>query len=57
MIETFLLDRYWVFKETNGQRVPEWLTVERVPTNVHLDLLHHKVYADLCASVFRLTTH
>jgi hypothetical protein len=37
------LESDWVFKETSGERVPVWLPVQRVPTNVHLDLLHNKV--------------
>lgn len=29
----------WSFKQTDKE---EWLSVERVPTNVHLDLLNHE---------------
>lgn len=29
----------WSFKQTDAD---EWLSVKRVPTNVHLDLLDHK---------------
>jgi beta-mannosidase len=31
----------WSFKQTDTE---EWLSVERVPTNVHLDLLQHEKY-------------
>ena len=31
----------WSFKQTDTE---EWLDVPHVPTNVHLDLLHHEKY-------------
>jgi hypothetical protein len=31
----------WSFKQTDTE---EWLSVPHVPTNVHLDLLHHEKY-------------
>lgn len=31
----------WSFKQTDTD---EWLSVARVPTNVHLDLLNHEKY-------------
>lgn len=37
-----LLTSGWSFKQTDTE---EWLSVPRVPTNVHLDLLHHEKYA------------
>jgi hypothetical protein len=33
------LDSGWAFKERNGSKVPSWLPVAHVPTNVHLDLM------------------
>jgi hypothetical protein len=40
---SYKLEYDWVFKETSGERVPFWLPVQKVPTNVHLDLMHNKV--------------
>ena len=37
--ESTLLTEGWSFKQTDKE---EWLSVARVPTNVHLDLLDHK---------------
>jgi len=37
------LESDWVFKETSGERVTSWLPVQKVPTNVHLDLMHNDV--------------
>lgn len=31
----------WSFKQTDTE---EWLSVPHVPTNIHLDLLHHEKY-------------
>ena len=36
-----LLTSGWSFKQTDTE---EWLSVPHVPTNVHLDLLHHEKY-------------
>lgn len=33
------LTKGWSFKQSDTE---EWLSVEKVPTNVHLDLMNHK---------------
>ncbi|KAK6433546.1 hypothetical protein LTR95_010270, partial [Oleoguttula sp. CCFEE 5521] len=38
----------WTFRQTDGD--DEWLSVARVPTNVHLDLLDHKQQVSTTAS-------
>jgi len=35
------LSQGWQFKQTDGE---EWLSVAKVPTNVHLDLMDNKLY-------------
>lgn len=40
--ETKQLTSGWSFKQTNSK---DWLSVQRVPTDVHLDLLHHEKYS------------
>ena len=32
----------WQFKQTHDQSAGAWLSVAKVPTNVHLDLLAHE---------------
>lgn len=36
------LDSGWSFRQTDSH--DDWLGVKKVPTNVHLDLLDHKLY-------------
>jgi beta-mannosidase len=40
-LESKQLTSSWSFKQTDTE---EWLPVPRVPTNVHLDLMHHEKY-------------
>lgn len=40
------LDHGWSFSQADGDN-DEWLPVAVVPTNLHLDLLKHKKYANL----------
>ncbi|KAF2665640.1 putative beta-mannosidase [Microthyrium microscopicum] len=44
--QIFTLESGWEFKETSGEHVPSWLSVSTVPTNVHLDLMNHKLIED-----------
>lgn len=32
----------WTFRQANSS-LPEWLKVHSMPTNVHLDLIHHGI--------------
>lgn len=34
----------WQFKQTDDTADNAWLSVKRVPTNVHLDLMEHGKY-------------
>ncbi|KXT05308.1 hypothetical protein AC578_11038 [Pseudocercospora eumusae] len=43
MMKTTELAEGWSFKQTDSE---EWLSVSKVPTNVHLDLLDHKKIED-----------
>lgn len=36
------LETGWSFRQTDS--LDEWLGVRKVPTNVHLDLMDHKLY-------------
>lgn len=38
------LESGWSFRQSTSQ---EWLGVKKVPTNVHLDLMDHKLYSTL----------
>lgn len=42
--ESQQLSSGWSFKQTDTE---EWLSVARVPTNVHLDLLDHDKYGTI----------
>lgn len=42
-LESKKLTSGWSFKQTDTD---EWLSVARVPTNVHLDLLDHDKYGE-----------
>jgi len=35
----------WSFKQADDEAKDAWMTVKRVPTNVHLDLIEHGKYA------------
>lgn len=35
----------WKFKQTDHTDEDAWMTVQRVPTNVHLELIEHGKYA------------
>ena len=41
-VVTHELTNGWGFKQTDDDGPDAWMTVERVPTVVHLDLLAHK---------------
>jgi beta-mannosidase len=41
------LDKGWTFRQHQGSS-PEWLPVEKVPTQVHMDLLANKQYGPFC---------
>ncbi|KAH3963733.1 hypothetical protein HBI37_166050 [Parastagonospora nodorum] len=40
-LSSVTLTKGWQFKQTNHAGEDAWMTVERVPTNVHLDLIEH----------------
>jgi hypothetical protein len=52
------LESGWSFRQTDRQ--DDWLDVKKVPTNVHLDLMDHKLYIPASSrgylSRMRLTT-
>jgi beta-mannosidase len=43
-LSSVTLTKGWQFKQTNDTGEDAWMTVERVPTNVHLDLIEHGKY-------------
>ncbi|KAF1811736.1 putative beta-mannosidase [Eremomyces bilateralis CBS 781.70] len=45
-VQTYELSKGWEFKQTSDTVDSQWLPVERVPTNVHLDLIAHEKIPD-----------
>lgn len=43
-MQTYELSKGWVLRQTPSNEDSEWLAVERVPTNVHLDLIANDKY-------------
>jgi len=46
-----LLTNGWSFKQADDASDDAWLSVKRVPTNVHLDLIEHAKYVTLLRHV------
>jgi beta-mannosidase len=48
----------WHFKQTDHTNEDAWMTVRRVPTNVHLDLIEHGKYvSDLSMNAVVIGVH
>ena len=43
-LSSVTLTQGWQFKQTDHTGEDAWMTVQRVPTNVHLDLNEHGKY-------------
>jgi hypothetical protein len=43
-LSSVTLTEGWQFKQTDDAAEDAWLSVKRVPTNVHLDLIEHGKY-------------
>jgi hypothetical protein len=43
-LSSITLTEGWQFKQTDNVAEDAWLSVERVPTNIHLDLIEHGKY-------------
>jgi beta-mannosidase len=43
-LSSITLTEGWQFKQTDDAAEDAWLSVQRVPTNVHLDLIEHGKY-------------
>jgi hypothetical protein len=43
-LSSVTLTEGWQFKQTDDVAEDAWLSVKRVPTNVHLDLIEHGKY-------------
>lgn len=46
-LSSVTLTKGWQFKQTDHAGEDAWMTVERVPTNVHLDLIEHGKYVSI----------
>jgi beta-mannosidase len=44
LLSSLTLTEGWHFKQTDDAAEDAWLSVQRVPTNVHLDLIEHGKY-------------
>jgi beta-mannosidase len=40
-LSSITLKEGWSFKQTDDASAEAWLSVQKVPTNVHLDLIEH----------------
>jgi beta-mannosidase len=44
MFSSISLTERWSFKQSDDMAEEAWLSVKKVPTNVHLDLIEHGKY-------------
>jgi beta-mannosidase len=44
-LSSVTLTEGWQFRQTDNTAEDAWMSVKRVPTNVHLDLMEHGKYA------------
>lgn len=53
LVVTHELTTGWSFKQTDDDGSDAWMTVQHVPTVVHLDLLEHKKYCSPRMTLFK----